>query len=95
MLELSFTAVTLHSKSLVKRNDDWFCMCARHGEEHIEHETLITSGKHASPTRPWKLDFMVWLIALDTVFQIGMGTDRPTWRTGLISYCTGVGYQHD
>lgn len=78
-------------KKLAKRNDDWFRMGARHGEEHLEDVRLTFTGKHAPPTSPWKLDFVVWLIVFNTLFQVGMAfmmwhynrIDRPTWGAGL------------
>ncbi|KAI4743268.1 hypothetical protein E4T50_06320 [Aureobasidium sp. EXF-12298] len=77
-------------KKLAKRNDDWFRMGARPGEEHLEDERLTFSGDHAPPTKPWKLDLVVWLIVLNTLFQVGMAffmwhwnrIDRPSWGTG-------------
>ncbi|KAI5275501.1 hypothetical protein E4T47_01467 [Aureobasidium subglaciale] len=78
-------------KKLAKRNDDWFRMGARHGEEHLEDARPTFTGKHAPPTAPWKLDFVVWLIVFNTLFQVGMAymmwhynrIDRPTWGAGL------------
>ncbi|KAH0359190.1 hypothetical protein KCU65_g10087, partial [Aureobasidium melanogenum] len=77
-------------RKLAKRNDDWFRMGARPGEEHLEDERLTFSGNHAPPTKPWKLDLVVWLIVFNTLFQVGMAffmwhwnrIDRPSWGTG-------------
>lgn len=77
-------------KKLAKRNNDWFRMGARPGEEHLEDERITFTGKHAPPTKPWKLDLVVWLIVFNTLFQVGMAffmwhwnrIDRPSWGTG-------------
>ncbi|THY12803.1 hypothetical protein D6D01_08510 [Aureobasidium pullulans] len=77
-------------KKLAKRNNDWFRMGGRHGEEHLEDARNTFTGKHAPPTKSWKLDLMVWLTAFNTFFQVGMAffmwhwnrVDRPSWGTG-------------
>jgi len=78
-------------KKLAKRNDDWFRMGARPGEEYLEEERVTFTSKHAPPTQPWKLDLVVWMMILNTLFQVGMAfmmwhynrIDRPTWGSGL------------
>jgi hypothetical protein len=77
-------------KKLAKRNNDWFRMGGRHGEEHLESARVTFTGRHAPPTKSWKLDLMVWLTAFNTFFQVGMAffmwhwnrIDRPGWGTG-------------
>ena len=78
-------------RKLAKRNNDWFRMGARHGEEHLEDARVTFTGKHATPTKPWKLDAVVWLMVWNTLLQVGMAfmmwhynrIDRPTWGSGL------------
>ncbi|KAI9736663.1 MAG: hypothetical protein M1834_000867 [Cirrosporium novae-zelandiae] len=49
------------------------------------------TGIRAPPTALWKLDFLIWMYVLNTVFQIilsgfmwGLNRyDRPSWSTGL------------
>ncbi|KAH0282733.1 hypothetical protein KCU62_g9523, partial [Aureobasidium sp. EXF-3399] len=85
-------------RRLAARNVSWF----RLGEgDLLEHEepgvdpTLIRrktfSGESAPPTASWKMDFVVWMMVLNTLFQVGMAymmwaynrIDRPTWGAGL------------
>ncbi|KAF2280522.1 uncharacterized protein EI97DRAFT_124894 [Westerdykella ornata] len=49
------------------------------------------TGVHAPPTKPWKMDFVVWMNVWNTLFQIVLcfymwhynRYDRPSWATGL------------
>lgn len=49
------------------------------------------SGERAPSTAAWKMDFVVWMMVLNTIFQVGMAfmmwhwdyIDRPTWGAGL------------
>ena len=78
-------------RKLAKRNNDWFRMGARHGEEHLEDARITFTGKRATPTKPWKLDAVVWLMVWNTIFQVGMAfmmwhwdrISRPSWGAGL------------
>ncbi|KAI5262999.1 hypothetical protein E4T47_09131 [Aureobasidium subglaciale] len=77
-------------KKLAERNSDWFRMGNRRGEEYLEDSRITFTGEHAPPTKSWKLDLMVWLMAFNTFFQVGMAffmwhwnrIDRPGWGTG-------------
>jgi len=58
-----------------------------------EDDSEITSatGKRAPPTTTWKLDFVVWMMVLNSLFQVGMAffmwhfnrIDRPSWGVGV------------
>jgi hypothetical protein len=49
------------------------------------------TGEVAPPTSLWRLEFVVWMMVLNTLFQVALATfmwvynriDRPTWSTGL------------
>ncbi|KAF2655716.1 hypothetical protein K491DRAFT_692656 [Lophiostoma macrostomum CBS 122681] len=49
------------------------------------------TGIHAPPTKSWKMDFVLWMNASNTFFQIVLcfymyhynRYDRPSWATGL------------
>jgi hypothetical protein len=49
------------------------------------------TGIHAPPTKSWKMDFVLWMNAWNTFFQVVLGFymwhynrhDRPSWATGL------------
>jgi hypothetical protein len=49
------------------------------------------TGIHAPPSQGWKMDFVVWMNALNTVFQVVLcfymyhynRHNRPSWATGL------------
>lgn len=72
-------------KRLAARNESWFRM---REEEYEAKETF--HGTRAPPTASWKLDFVVWMMVLNTLFQVGMAffmwhwnrIDRPSWGTG-------------
>jgi hypothetical protein len=61
------------------------------------------TGIHAPPTKSWKMDFVLWMNAGNTFFQIILcyymwhynRYDRPSWATGLFVACgcivAGVG----
>ncbi|KAI5236013.1 hypothetical protein E4T43_08891 [Aureobasidium subglaciale] len=34
-------------KKLAERNSDWFRMCNRRGEEHLEDSRITSTGEHA------------------------------------------------
>lgn len=72
-------------RRLAARNEAWFRM---REEEYEDKETF--HGVRAPPTASWKLDFVVWMMVLNTLFQVGMAffmwhwnrIDRPGWGTG-------------
>ena len=72
-------------KRLAARNEAWFRM---REEENEAKETF--HGSRAPPTARWKLDFVVWMMVLNSLFQVGMAffmwhwnrIDRPGWGTG-------------
>jgi hypothetical protein len=49
------------------------------------------TGRHASPTKSWKMDFVLWMNASNTFCQVVLcfymyhynRYDRPSWATGL------------
>lgn len=72
-------------RRLAARNESWF----RVREEEIEVKETF-HGARAPPTASWKLDFVVWMMVLNTLLQVGMAffmwhwnrIDRPSWGTG-------------
>lgn len=85
-------------RRLAARNASWFRLQENYLSEHeedgvnpvlIRRETF--SGERAPPTAPWKMDFVVWMMVLNTLLQVGMAymmwrynrIDRPTWGSGL------------
>jgi hypothetical protein len=58
-------------------------------EEDCEAKETFHDAR-APPTASWKLDFVVWMMVLNTLFQVGMAffmwhwnrIDRPSWGTG-------------
>lgn len=50
------------------------------------------TGVRAPPTRPWKIDFVIWFNVSNTFLQVGLATlmwamnryNRPAWATGLL-----------
>ncbi|PSK56059.1 hypothetical protein B9Z65_4937 [Elsinoe australis] len=81
-------------KRLAARNDSWFrlrdCDIESFRDESSKRG-LTFSGKVASPTAGWKLDFVIWMMVLNTLFQVGMAfmmwnynrVNRPPWGAGL------------
>lgn len=73
-------------RRLAARNEAWF----RTREEDSEAKETF-HGARAPPTASWKLDFVVWMMVLNTLFQVGMAffmwhynrIDRPSWGAGL------------
>lgn len=71
-------------------HSSWFrpAMSADVVEAVAEPET----GARAPPTKPWKLDYVIWLYCWNTFFQCGLSGlmwgmsrfDRPPWSTGLV-----------
>lgn len=49
------------------------------------------TGHHAPPTKSWKMDFVIWMNAWNTFFQVVLcfymwhynRIDRPSWATGV------------
>ncbi|KAK6000180.1 hypothetical protein QM012_003812 [Aureobasidium pullulans] len=81
-------------RRLAARNVSWFRLqesdLFNHGEDGIDPVLIrrqTPSGEMAPPTAPWKMDFVVWMMVLNTLLQIGMAymmwrynrIDRPTW----------------
>lgn len=72
-------------RRLAARNESWFRM----REEDCEPKETF-HGARAPPTASWKLDFVVWMMVLNTLLQVGMAffmwhwnrIDRPSWGTG-------------
>ncbi|KAI4846431.1 hypothetical protein E4T45_07253 [Aureobasidium sp. EXF-8846] len=54
-------------------------MGGRHGEEHLEDARTTFTGKHAPPTKSWKLDLMVGMAFFMWHWN---RIDRPSWGTG-------------
>ncbi|KUL88404.1 hypothetical protein ZTR_04918 [Talaromyces verruculosus] len=89
-----------HNKSAMKRickqNESWFRppkwydgVDLEAGEEEVKRVTF--TGKVAPPTSLWKLNFVVWMMILNTLFQAVLSffmwhynrINRPPWATGL------------
>lgn len=85
-------------RRLAARNVSWFRLheseLMEKGEESVNaalvrRETF--SGRRAPATAPWKMDFVVWMMVLNSLFQVGMAfmmwhwnrIDRPAWGAGL------------
>ncbi|KAF1353476.1 hypothetical protein BDV97DRAFT_291767 [Delphinella strobiligena] len=80
---------------LARRNESWFRMRECDYEEDSVEQALYFkrtfSGMIAPPTATWKLDFVIWMMVLNSLFQVGMAyymwaynrIDRPSWSTGL------------
>ncbi|QDS77052.1 hypothetical protein FKW77_006917 [Venturia effusa] len=81
---------------LVARNEGWYRMT----EEEVQHASNETdrfgcqqtfTGERAPPTARWKMDFVVIMMVLNTLLQVGMAymmwhynrIDRPAWGAGL------------
>ncbi|GAM87288.1 hypothetical protein ANO11243_053100 [Dothideomycetidae sp. 11243] len=91
--------------SLAARNASWFRMPTDMYEPSSEPATqsepidgplpdfltMPASGVRAPPTALWKLVLQVWLMVLNSLFQVGMAfmmwhfnrIDRPSWGAGL------------
>lgn len=76
---------------LAKRNDSWYRLRNCDYDEHDHYDsTMVFTGKRAPATASWKMDFVVWMMVLNTLFQVGMAffmwhwnrIDRPGWGTG-------------
>jgi hypothetical protein len=73
-------------RRLAARNEAWFRM----REEDCEAKLTFHNAR-APPTASWKLDFVVWMMVLNTLLQVGMAffmwhwnrINRPSWGTGL------------
>ncbi|KAH0387763.1 hypothetical protein KCU92_g1455, partial [Aureobasidium melanogenum] len=85
-------------RRLAARNVSWFrlqeCDLLGHAEDGVDPVLIRRenySGERAPPTAPWKMDFVVWMMVLNTLLQVGMAymmwrynrIDRPTWGSGL------------
>jgi hypothetical protein len=72
-------------RRLAARNEAWF----RLREEDCEAKETFHDAR-APPTTSWKLDFVVWMMVMNTLLQVGMAffmwhwnrIDRPSWGTG-------------
>lgn len=65
------------------------------------------TGIRAAPTSSWRMDFVIWMMFLNTVFQVvlcyymwGMNRfERPSWATGLfvtlVSFLTMPEHRHN
>lgn len=76
---------------LAKRNDSWYRMRQEDYDENDHFDKImVLTGERAPATASWKLDFCVWMMVLNTLFQVGMAffmwhwnrIDRPSWGTG-------------
>lgn len=76
---------------LAKRNDAWFRMGPNDYDENDHYDKIMAfTGERAPTTASWKMDFVVWMMVLNTLFQVGMAffmwhwnrIDRPSWGTG-------------
>ncbi|CAD0110534.1 unnamed protein product [Aureobasidium uvarum] len=85
-------------RRLAARNVSWFRL---HEGDLLDREkdgvdrALVRrktfSGERAPATASWKMDFVVWMMVLNTLFQVGMAymmwrynrIHRPTWGSGL------------
>lgn len=95
---------------LAQRNQSWYRMreCDMTEEDgefaRFAHMRTFT-GEVAPPTASWKLDFVVWMMVLNSLFQVGMAffmwhwnrIDRPSWGVGVfiglgcfVSLCAGL-----
>lgn len=85
-------------RRLAARNVSWFRLqeidLLDHEQDGVDPVLIrrkTFSGKKAPPTAPWKMDFVVWMMVLNTFLQVGMAymmwrynrIDRPTWGSGL------------
>jgi hypothetical protein len=85
-------------RRLAARNVSWFRLQENdlmdHGEAGVDPSLIrrsTFSGEKALPTAPWKMDFVVWMMVLNTLLQVGMAymmwaynrIDRLTWGAGL------------
>jgi hypothetical protein len=85
-------------RRLAARNVSWFRMKENELFELREqgvNAALVRprtfSGQRAPPTASWKMDFVVWMMVLNTLFQVGMAfmmwrynrIERPTWGAGV------------
>ncbi|KAG9698510.1 hypothetical protein KCU95_g2543, partial [Aureobasidium melanogenum] len=85
-------------RRLAARNVSWFrlqeCYLLDHEEDGVDPVLIrrqTFSGETAPPTSSWKMDFVVWMMVLNTLLQVGMAymmwrynrIDRPTWGSGL------------
>lgn len=81
---------------LAARNASWFRLreidmdeSDNVGAELVRKSTF--SGIMAPPTTSWKMDFVVWMFVLNTLFQVGMAffmwhwgyVERPSWGVGV------------
>lgn len=76
---------------LAKRNDAWYRMGSDDYDENDHYDRIMAlTGERAPTTSSWKMDFVVWMMVLNTLFQVGMAffmwhwdrIDRPSWGTG-------------
>lgn len=78
---------------LYQQNKSWFRPPSWYTEteESGSDEKVTFTGEVAPPTSMWKLSFCVWMMVMNTVFQVVLATfmwaynriDRPSWATGL------------
>lgn len=81
-------------RRLFNQNKAWFRPPAwfqeNEGQRGDGAEKQTFTGETAPPTSMWKLAFTVWMMVLNTVFQVVLcyymwhynRFDRPTWATG-------------
>jgi hypothetical protein len=68
---------------LKARNEAWF-------RAQDDEATVTATGNQAPPTSTWKLDFVVWMMVLNSLLQVGMAffmwhwdrLSRPSWGAG-------------
>ena len=82
-------------RHLASRNASWFRMRESDREGYDVDAELARkatfSGDMAPPTATWKMDFVVWMLVLNSLLQVGMAfmmwrynyVDRPSWGSGL------------
>ncbi|KAL1636419.1 hypothetical protein SLS58_009772 [Diplodia intermedia] len=77
-------------RRLAQQNVSWFRL-RQEDVDAASAERVTTSGVCAPATKYWKLDFVVCMYVLNTLFQVGMAfmmweynrIDRPSWGAGL------------
>ncbi|KAF1345586.1 hypothetical protein BDV97DRAFT_361466 [Delphinella strobiligena] len=80
---------------LTKRNSSWFrmreCDMGEWDEDLARFNHMQTfTGEVAPPTATWKLDFVIWAMALNSLLQVGLAffmwhwnrIERPGWGVG-------------
>jgi len=84
-------------RRLAERNEAWFRMSAsdRGAASALQGDDVVPplvtfKSDLAPPTAGWKMDFVVWMMVLNSLLQVGMAffmwhynrINRPSWGTG-------------